>query len=56
MPAYRSIAVMRDALFEVRDPTKDSVIKVEAQSLVEEDGSYHFSICSIVWYDLLCQI
>lgn len=38
---------MREALIEVRDHTKDSVIKVEAQSLSEEVGSYRFAIYSV---------
>lgn len=49
-------AVVREALTEVRDQTKDPVIKIEAQSLSEEVGSYRFSICTVVWYDILSQI
>ncbi|XP_025760119.1 zinc finger MYM-type protein 1-like [Oreochromis niloticus] len=52
---YQASAV-REALIEVRDHTKDSVIKIEAQSLSEEVGSYRFSICTVVWYDILNQI
>ena len=37
---------MREALIEVRDQTKDPVIKIEAQSLSEEVGLYRFSIYS----------
>jgi hypothetical protein len=48
--------VVREALIEVRDQTKDPVIKIEAQSLSEELGSYRFSICTVVWYDILSQI
>ena len=55
-PLRYQAAAVRDALIEVRDHTKDSVIKVEAQSLAEEVGAYRFAICSVVWYDLLCQI
>ncbi|XP_076049669.1 uncharacterized protein LOC143030406 [Oratosquilla oratoria] len=55
-PLRYQAAAVRDALIEVRDPTKDSTIKVEAQSLAEEVGSYCLAICSVVWYDLLCQI
>jgi len=55
-PVRYQAAAVRDALIEVRDHTKDSVIKVEAQSLSEEVGSYRFAICSVVWYDLLCKI
>ena len=47
---------MREALIEVRDQTKDPVIKIEAQSLSEEVGSYRFSICTVVWCDSLSQI
>ena len=52
---YQAAAV-REALIEVRDQTKDPVIKIEAQSFSEEVGSYHFSICTVVWYDILSQI
>uniref|UniRef100_A0A8C8DNF5 Zinc finger MYM-type protein 1-like n=1 Tax=Oryzias sinensis TaxID=183150 RepID=A0A8C8DNF5_9TELE len=52
---YQSAAV-REALLEVRDNTKDPVIKTEAQSLSEEVGSYRFSICTVVWYDILSHI
>lgn len=45
-------ATVREALTEVRDHTKDPAIKTEAQSLSEEVGSYRFSICTIVWYDV----
>ena len=49
-------AAVREALIEVRDHTKDSAIKAEAQSLSEEVGSYRFSICTVVWYDMLSAI
>ncbi|XP_039622153.1 uncharacterized protein LOC120537339 [Polypterus senegalus] len=49
-------AAVREALIEVRDNTKDPAIKAEAQSLSEEVGSYHFSICTVVWYDMLSAI
>jgi len=49
-------AKVRDALIEVRDSTADSVIKVEAQSLAEEVGSYRFCICTVVWYDILVKV
>lgn len=55
-PLRYQAAAVRDALIEVRDRTKDSAIKVEAQSLAEEVGSYRLAICSVVWYDLLCPI
>ncbi len=47
---------VREALLEVRETTTDPVVKVEAQSLAEEIGSYRFSICTVIWYDILCQI
>ncbi|KAM3833954.1 zinc finger MYM-type protein 1-like [Diretmus argenteus] len=47
---------VRDALLEVRDQTNDSVTKTEAQSLSEEVGSYRFSICTVVWFDILSKI
>ncbi len=46
---------VREAL-EVRETTTDPVVKVEAQSLAEEIGFYRFSICTVIWYDILCQI
>ncbi|XP_045898642.1 zinc finger MYM-type protein 1-like, partial [Micropterus dolomieu] len=47
---------VRDALLEVRETTQDPVVKVEAQSLAEEIGSYRFSICTVIWYDILNKI
>ena len=44
--------MVREALIEVRGQTKDPVIKIEAQSLSEEVGSYRFTICVVVWYDI----
>jgi len=49
-------AEVRDALLEVRDKATDPVIKIEAQSLAEEVGSYRFAICTVVWYDILTKI
>ncbi|XP_077052859.1 zinc finger MYM-type protein 1-like [Siphateles boraxobius] len=49
-------AAVREALIEVRDHTKDPAIKAEAQSLSEEVGSYRFSFCTVVWYDMLSAI
>lgn len=40
---------VREALREVRETTADPVVKVEAQSLAEEIGSYRFSICTVIW-------
>ena len=54
-PLRYQAAAVREALIEVRDHTKDPIIKVEAQSLSEEVGSYRFSICTVVWYDILSQ-
>ena len=36
---------VREALVEVRETTADPVVKVEAQALAEEVGSYRFCIC-----------
>lgn len=36
--------------------TSDPVIQTESQSLAEEVGSHRFSICTVVWYDILTQI
>ena len=55
-PLSYQTAKVRDALIEVRNHTKDSVLKVDAHCLSEEVGLYHFAIFSVVWYDLLCQI
>ena len=49
-------AEVRDALIEVRDNATDPTIKIEAQSLAEEVGSYRFSICTVVWHDILTNI
>uniref|UniRef100_A0AAQ4PYZ4 TTF-type domain-containing protein n=2 Tax=Gasterosteus aculeatus aculeatus TaxID=481459 RepID=A0AAQ4PYZ4_GASAC len=49
-------AAVREALIEVRNHTKDPAVKAEAQSLSEEVGSYRFSICTVVWYDMLPSI
>ncbi|KAI7800882.1 transposase [Triplophysa rosa] len=49
-------AAVREASIEVRDNTKDPAIKAEAQSLSEEVGSYRFSICTVVWCDMISAI
>ena len=49
-------AKIREALLDVRDKATDPVIKIEAQSLAEEIGSYRFSICTVVWHDILTKI
>jgi len=49
-------AKVRDALLEVRDTIADPTIKVKAQSLAEEVGSYRFCICTVVWYDILTKV
>ncbi|XP_064100792.1 uncharacterized protein LOC135211410 [Macrobrachium nipponense] len=49
-------AKVRDALLEVRANTADPDIKIEAQALAEEVGSYRFSICTVVWYDILRKV
>ena len=46
---------MREAPIKARDHTKDPIIKVEVQSLSEEVGSYRFSICTVVWCNILSQ-
>ncbi|XP_042216761.1 uncharacterized protein LOC121862523 [Homarus americanus] len=45
-------AQISEVLLELRESATDPVIKVEAQSLAEEVGSYRFVICSVVWYDI----
>lgn len=40
----------------MRDKATDAVLKIEAQSLAEEVGLYRFSICTVVWYDILTKI
>ncbi|XP_071060220.1 zinc finger MYM-type protein 1-like [Pseudochaenichthys georgianus] len=47
---------IREALLEVRETTADPVVRVEAQSLAEEIGSYRFIICTTIWYDILYKI
>ena len=53
-PLMCQASEVRDALLEVRDKTNDALTKTEVQSLSE--GSYRFSICSVVWYDILIKI
>lgn len=45
-------AKVRDALLEVREKANDALVQTEAQSLAEKVGSYRFTICSVVWYDI----
>lgn len=40
----------------MRETTADPVVRVEAQSLAEEIGSYRFCICTAIWYDILSKI
>nr|XP_023667508.1 uncharacterized protein LOC111843829 [Paramormyrops kingsleyae] len=47
---------IRVALLEVREATADLVVRVEAQSLAEEIGSYRFCICTAIRYDILSKI
>lgn len=47
---------IREALLEVREKTADPVVRVEAQSLAEEIGSFCFCICTAIWHDILCKI
>ncbi|XP_036004551.1 zinc finger MYM-type protein 1 [Fundulus heteroclitus] len=47
---------IREALLEVRGKTTDPVVRVEAQALAEEIGSFRFCICTVVWYDVLCKL
>ncbi|XP_064108057.1 uncharacterized protein LOC135216607 [Macrobrachium nipponense] len=53
---FQFAAKVRDALLEVRASTADPAIKIEAQALAEEVGSYRFSICTVVWYDILRKV
>lgn len=39
---------------EVKETTADPLVKAEAQSLAQE--IYHFSICTVIWYDILNKI
>lgn len=40
----------------MRETAADPVVRVEAQALAEEIGSYRFCICTAVWYDVLSKI
>lgn len=40
----------------MRETTADHMVRVEAQSLAEEIGSYRFCICTAIWYDILSKI
>ena len=46
---YEATAV-REALLEVRNQAKDPIIRIEAQSLAEEVGSFRFSL----WSGMMC--
>ncbi|XP_039547283.1 zinc finger MYM-type protein 1-like isoform X1 [Pimephales promelas] len=52
---YHTVKV-RKALLEVREKTIDPMIRIEAQSLAEEIGSFRLQICTVVWYDILSKI
>lgn len=39
---------VREALLEVTEKNTDSTVKVEANSLAEEIGSFRFQICCVV--------
>ncbi|KAL0159686.1 hypothetical protein M9458_043411, partial [Cirrhinus mrigala] len=51
-----SIEPLRYQAGKVREQTKDSTVKVEANSLAEEIGSFRFQICWVIWYDILSRI
>ena len=55
-PLRYEAAAVREALLEVRNQAKDPMIRIEAQSLAEEVGSFRFSLCTVVWYDVLNKI
>ena len=40
----------------MREKTAAFVVRVEAQSLAEEIGSYNFCICIAIWYEVLRKI
>lgn len=44
---------VRNALLEVRQAANDPTVKVEAQALAEEVGSFRFLICCVVWCEIL---
>ncbi|CAO2813926.1 unnamed protein product [Amaranthus hypochondriacus] len=45
---------IREALLEVADSDKDSLIKSEAKSLANNElGDFEFIVAIIIWYDLL---
>lgn len=47
---------VREALLEVKEMSADPALQIEAQSLAEEFGSFGFSVCTLVWYDILNRI
>ena len=55
-PLRYEAAAVKDALLEVRNQPKDPIVRIVAQSLAEEVGSFRFSLCTVVWYDVLNQI
>lgn len=55
-PLLYETAAVREALLKVRKNSKNPIIKIEAQFLSKEVGSFRFSLCTVVWYDILSQI
>lgn len=47
-PVRYQAGQVREALAEVRETTSDAGVKVEAQDLAEEVGSYRFCICTVI--------
>lgn len=47
---------VREALVEISEMTSDPGVKVEAQALAEEVGSYRFCIRTAIWHDILTMI
>lgn len=41
---WREVSKVREALTEVRDKANDPAVRIEAQSLAEEIGSFRFQI------------
>ena len=55
-PVRYQAGQVREAHLEVRETPADPVVRVQAQSLAEETGSYHFCICTAIWYEVLSKM
>ncbi|GLV33281.1 hypothetical protein CBL_20089 [Carabus blaptoides fortunei] len=55
-PIRHHMNKIRDALEEVREETKDPMIKSEAVPLAEHEINFEFVLSTVIWYDLLIAV